>query len=258
MEPLQKLHWFGILTAFLPFLMFTSAQNITVMRENLSPVFYNPSKTNPLSDQMGKLQRIAEAQPEAEATTVANPNAKAEADYRGKRSAIAEADPNAEAEAYGYGYGRGYGYGGYGGYRGGYGGYGYGGYRGKRSAEEEAEEAKPEEVKPEEVKPGSLGHPLYGYPEMGYHGHQLGWPSFPAPGFSNICYGCRGKRSAQGQQVQKTAGPGGAPLRRLSADAEPEAEPAAEAYYGYYGQGYGYGGNGYQSGYNRYPYFYSG
>merc|ERR1712051_453323 len=120
MEPLQKLHWFGILTAFLPFLMFTSAQTTSPhydfhMRENLSPVFYNPSKTNPLSDQMGKLQRIAEAQ----ATAVANPNAKAEADYRGKRSAIAE------AEAYGYGYGRGYGYGGYGGYRSGYGGYGY-------------------------------------------------------------------------------------------------------------------------------------
>merc|ERR1712051_919683 len=144
MEPLQKLHWFGILTAFLPFLMFTSAQITSPhydfhMRENLSPVFYNPSKTNPLSDQMGKLQRIAEAQPEAEATAVANPNAKAEADYRGKRSAIAEADPNAEAEAYGYGYGRGYGYGGYGGYRGGYGGYGYGGYRGKRSADAESD-----------------------------------------------------------------------------------------------------------------------
>jgi len=254
MEPLQKLHWFGILTAFLPFLMFTSAQITSPhydfhMRENLSPVFYNPSKTNPLSDQMGKLQRIAEAQPEAEATAVANPNAKAEADYRGKRSAvaeadpnaeaeaygrygyggygyggyggyrgyggygyggyrgkrsaIAEADPNAEAEAYGYGYGRGYGYGGYGGYRGGYGGYGYGGYRGKRSA----------------VKPGSFGHPFYSS-----YGHQLQWPSFRAPGFQKT--------------VQKTAGPGGAPLRRLEAEAS--AQPDADAYYGY--GGYGYGG----------------
>ena len=63
-------------------------------------------------------------------------------------------------------------------------------------------------------------------------------------------------RSAQGQQDQKTAGPGGAPLRRLSADAEPEADPAADAYYGYYGQGYaynGYGGNRYQIG-NPYGY----
>ena len=63
MEPLQKLHWFGILTAFLPFLMFTSAQNINVMaRDNLSPVFYNPKNTNPLSNQMAQLQRIARQQ----------------------------------------------------------------------------------------------------------------------------------------------------------------------------------------------------
>merc|ERR1712051_546476 len=122
--------------------------------------------------------------------------------YRGKRSAVAEADPNAEAEAYGYGYGRGYGYGGYGGYRGGYGGYGYGGYRGKRSA----------------VKPGSFGHPFYSS-----YGHQLQWPSFRAPGFQKT--------------VQKTAGPGGAPLRQLE---EASAQPDADAYYGY--GGYGYGG----------------
>ena len=67
MEPLQKLHWFGILTAFLPFLMFTSAQITSPhydfhMRENLSPVFYNPKKTNPLSNQMAQLQRIARQQ----------------------------------------------------------------------------------------------------------------------------------------------------------------------------------------------------
>ena len=63
MEPLQKLHWFGILTAFLPFLMFTSAQNINVMaRDSLSPVFYNPKNTNPLSNQMAQLQRIARQQ----------------------------------------------------------------------------------------------------------------------------------------------------------------------------------------------------
>ena len=62
MEPLQKLHWFGILTAFLPFLMFTSAQNINVMRNNPNPVFYNPKNTNPLSKQMAQLQRIARQQ----------------------------------------------------------------------------------------------------------------------------------------------------------------------------------------------------
>jgi len=53
------LHWFGILTAFLPYLMFTSAQNINVMRDSLSPVFYNPKNTNPLQTQ---LQRIARQQ----------------------------------------------------------------------------------------------------------------------------------------------------------------------------------------------------
>lgn len=62
MEPLQKLHWFGILTAFLPFLMFTSAQNINVMRDDPSPVFYNPKNRNPLSNQMEQLQRIARQQ----------------------------------------------------------------------------------------------------------------------------------------------------------------------------------------------------
>ena len=62
MEPLQKLHWFGILTAFLPFLMFSSAQNINVRRDDLSPVFYNPKNTNPLSNQMAQLQRIARQQ----------------------------------------------------------------------------------------------------------------------------------------------------------------------------------------------------
>ena len=62
MEPLQKLHWFGILTAFLPFLMFTSAQNINVMRNDLNPVFYNPKNKNPLSNQMEQLQRIARQQ----------------------------------------------------------------------------------------------------------------------------------------------------------------------------------------------------
>merc|ERR1739838_1154843 len=130
MEPLQKLHWLGILTGFLPFLMFTSAQNINIMaRDNLSPVFYNPSKTNPSSDQMGK--------PEAEAQPAPDADADAYHGYRGKRSAEA-ATPDAAADAW-YGYcGRGYGYRGY--YGGYYGHpYGYGYYRGKRSAEAVAE-----------------------------------------------------------------------------------------------------------------------
>ena len=62
MKPLQKLYWFGILTAFLSFLVFTSAQNINVIRENLSPVFYNPKKTNPLPNQMAQLQRAQQQQ----------------------------------------------------------------------------------------------------------------------------------------------------------------------------------------------------
>merc|ERR1739838_1083575 len=113
MEPLQKLHWLGILTAFLPFLMFTSAQNINIMaRDNLSPVFYNPKKTNPLSDQMGKLQ-----------SSKADPNVQT-AGRGGEPEA--EAQPAADAW-YGY-YGRGYGYRGY--YGGYYGHpYGYGYYR---------------------------------------------------------------------------------------------------------------------------------
>merc|ERR1739838_1291096 len=127
MEPLQKLYWLGILTAFLPFLMFTSAQNINIMaRDNLSPVCYNPKNTNPLSNQMGKLQSSKadpnvqtalkftrkEFEPEAEA----QPAPDAYHGYRGKRSPepeaepVAKAQPEAVAEAEAY-----RGYGGYGG-----------------------------------------------------------------------------------------------------------------------------------------------
>ena len=61
-------------------------------------------------------------------------------------------------------------------------------------------------------------------------------------------------RSAQGQQVQKTAGPGGAPRRRLEAEAD---APAADAWYDYYGNlRYGYGGNGYHGHQSGYPYRY--
>merc|ERR1712172_218042 len=40
---------------------------------------------------------------------------------------------------------------------------------------------------------GYYGHGLYGY---GY-GHQLGWPSYRAPGFESTVWGARGKRSAE-------------------------------------------------------------
>merc|ERR1712088_1044274 len=56
-------------------------------------------------------------------------------------------------------------------------------------------------------------------PFYGLWGHQQGWPGVVAPGFSSMCFGCHGKRSAE-------------------ADAEP----------GYYGYPYGsYGYNAYGS-----------
>merc|ERR1711997_1309884 len=81
----------------------------------------------------------------------------------------------------------------------------------KRSAEEV--EAVAEEA------PAAAAHVAVAHPYFGYYGHQLGWPSFRAPGFSSQCFGCRGKRSA-------------------------EAEPG----YGYYGY------PGYYRGYYGYPY----
>ena len=59
---------------------------------------------------------------------------------------------------------------------------------------------------------GYYGHGLYGY---GY-GHQLGWPSYRAPGFESTVWGARGKRSA-----------------------EPSAEPHGYGFYGYHPYGYG-------------------
>merc|ERR1712010_354690 len=84
----------------------------------------------------------------------------------------------------------------------------------KRSAEEV--EAVAEEA------PAAAAHVAVAHPFYGYYGHQLGWPSFRAPGFSSQCFGARGKRSA---------------------DAEP-------------GYGYGYGYYGYPAyrGYYGHPY----
>merc|ERR1739846_282579 len=114
---------------------------------------------------------------------------------------------------------------------------------GKRSAEEPAEDDKvygtghnsyvgqtvwgfpkakrsAEEVEAEEAA-APAAHVAVAHPYFGYYGHQLGWPSFRAPGFSSTVWGARGKRSA-------------------------EAEPGYgyygyPAYRGYYGYPYGYG-----------------
>merc|ERR1712010_409416 len=59
---------------------------------------------------------------------------------------------------------------------------------------------------------GYYGHGLYGY---GY-GHQLGWPTYSAPGFTSTVWGARGKRSA-----------------------EPSAEPHGYGFYGYHPYAYG-------------------
>jgi len=94
------------------------------------------------------------------------------------------------------------------------------GLRGKRSAEEG------EAVAEEAAAPAA--HVAVAHPYFGYYGHQLGWPSFRAPGFSSQCFGCRGKRSA-------------------------EAEPGYgyygyPAYRGYYGYPYGLGVAGHPTG----------
>merc|ERR1712010_251861 len=59
---------------------------------------------------------------------------------------------------------------------------------------------------------GYYGYGLHGY---GY-GHQLGWPSYRAPGFESTVWGARGKRSA-----------------------EPSAEPHGYGFYGYHPYAYG-------------------
>merc|ERR1712110_514428 len=90
----------------------------------------------------------------------------------------------------------------------------------KRSAEEV------EAVAEEAAAPAA--HVAVAHPYFGYYGHQLGWPSFRAPGFSSTVWGARGKRSA-------------------------EAEPGYgyygyPAYRGYYGYPYGLGVAGHPTG----------
>merc|ERR1712127_892027 len=106
---------------------------------------------------------------------------------------------------------------------------------------------------------GYYGHGLYGY---GY-GHQLGWPTYSAPGFTSTVWGARGKRSAEEAapaEDDKVYGTGhnsyvgqtiwGFPKVKRSAEeveavAEEAAAPAAHVavahpYFGYYGHQLGW------------------
>merc|ERR1739846_95451 len=90
----------------------------------------------------------------------------------------------------------------------------------KRSAEEVEAAA--------EEPAAAAAHVAVAHPYFGYYGHQLGWPSFRAPGFSSTVWGARGKRSA-------------------------EAEPGYgyygyPVYRGYYGYPYGLGVAGHPTG----------
>merc|ERR1712241_968963 len=70
----------------------------------------------------------------------------------------------------------------------GYGGYGYGWGRKKRDAE-----AEPEADADADAEADADAY--YGY--GGYYGGQYGWPAAYGPGFSSMCFGCRGKREAE-------------------------------------------------------------
>merc|ERR1719319_326041 len=133
----------------------------------------------------------------------------------------------------------------------------------KRSAEEVEAVA--------EEPAAAAAHVAVAHPYFGYYGHQLGWPSFRAPGFSSQCFGCRGKRSADpepyygyyGYYGQGHLGIAGNPtlatsfvarsaqgLRgKRSADAEPGyGYYGYPAYRGYYGYPYGLGVAGHPTG----------
>jgi len=96
--------------------------------------------------------------------------------------------------------------------------------------------------------------PHYGYYGYPYY-HQLGWPSVRAPGFSSTCWGCRGKRSAEVDNVNRVSG--SSPFPSYTAAwpgatvsvnhmGKRSAEPEPHGFYGYYGYPYGYYG---------YPYY---
>merc|ERR1712110_1114813 len=121
----------------------------------------------------------------------------------------------------------------------------------------------------------ALAEPYYGYYGHPYY-HQLGWPSVRVPGFSSTCFGCRGKRSAEVDNVNRVSGGSPFPsytaawpgatvsvnhMGKRSADAEPEADAEADAgYYGYGHFGYGYGlpGHSYAHFGYGYPYHHYG
>merc|ERR1712215_193505 len=130
--------------------------------------------------------------------------------------ALADAEPKADADPY-YGYyGLGYHGLGYGLRAYGYGSpyaYGHYGYYGKRSAD--AEPTAVAEAKPE-------ADPYYGYYGLGYHGYGYGLRAYGyGYPYAYGHYGYYGKRSAVAEPA-----------------AAPEAEAAADPYYGYYGLGY--------------------
>merc|ERR1712029_848983 len=116
--------------------------------------------------------------------------------------ALADAEPKADADPY-YGYyGLGYPY-----------AYGHYGYYGKRSAD--AEPTAVAEAKPE-------ADPYYGYYGLGYRGYGYGLRAYGyGYPYAYGHYGYYGKRSADAEPA-----------------AAPEAEAAADPYYGYYGLGY--------------------
>merc|ERR1712037_27321 len=161
------------------------------------------------------------AEPEAEA--LANPDAEAAADaWHGY-----------------YGYGRRWG-----GYYGGYYGhpYGYGYYRGKRSPAPEAEAEASAVAEPEADADAEAAadawYGYYGLGHRGYYGYGLGHYGY-GYGLGYRGYYGYGYPRAYGYYHHYGKRP---------ADAEPEAKPeadaAADAWYGYYGRPYGYYGYG--------------
>ena len=89
--------------------------------------------------------------------------------------------------------------------------------------------------------------PHYGYYGYPYY-HQLGWPSVRAPGFSSTCWGCRGKRSAEVDNVNRVSGSSpfpsytaawpGATVSVDHGKRKRSAEP--HGYFGYYGHPFYY------------------
>merc|ERR1712127_442184 len=156
--------------------------------------------------------------------------------YYGKRKAEAEPEADAKADPYLiYGYGNGYGNGYGAGY--GYHPYGYNPYYTLPIVKpaEAAEKAVAVEEK-KTVVPSLLYHPGYPY---GYQGYPL----------VNTVAGTKTVLGAPLAHYGHYYG-------KREAEAEPAAEPEADAYYGYYGHGLGYAGYGHGYGYAGHGYGY--